>query len=73
MCDVAVAGFSSPSFCLTPFALPYSAPASDSAYLAIGPNDDHTAIHSPNESLPVDTLVLSAEQFQAVLTAAAAG
>jgi acetylornithine deacetylase/succinyl-diaminopimelate desuccinylase-like protein len=36
-------------------------------YLAIGPNDTRTRIHAANESLPLDTLALSAAQLLAVL------
>jgi hypothetical protein len=36
-------------------------------YLAIGPNDTRTRIHAANESLPLQTLSLSATQFIAVL------
>lgn len=36
-------------------------------YLAMGPNDMNTRIHKSNESIPLDTLRLSSEQFWAVL------
>lgn len=39
----------------------------ETPYLAIGPNDTQTRIHGPDESLPLDTLKLSADQFMAVL------
>jgi len=38
-------------------------------YLAIGPNDTQSRIHAPQESLPLDTLDLSARQFRQVLEA----
>lgn len=40
-------------------------------YLAIGPNDTSSRIHSADESLPVGNLAVSAAQFDALLTAAA--
>lgn len=41
-------------------------------YLAIGPNDLRTAIHKPNESVPLDTLAISSSQFLDVLALVAA-
>lgn len=40
-------------------------------YLAIGPNDPRSAIHAPDESLPLGNIEVSARQFDALLTAAA--
>jgi acetylornithine deacetylase/succinyl-diaminopimelate desuccinylase-like protein len=39
----------------------------DAPYLAIGPNDTRSRIHAPDESLPLDTLALSAAQLVGVL------
>lgn len=39
----------------------------DAPYLAIGPNDTRSRIHAPGESLPLDTLALSAAQLLGVL------
>jgi acetylornithine deacetylase/succinyl-diaminopimelate desuccinylase-like protein len=39
----------------------------ETPYLAIGPNDTHSRIHAADESLPLDTLDLSARQFLRVL------
>ncbi|MCB9779922.1 MAG: M20/M25/M40 family metallo-hydrolase [Alphaproteobacteria bacterium] len=39
-------------------------------YLAVGPNDDLSQIHAPDESLPLSTLDLSVRQFWALLDAA---
>ncbi len=38
-----------------------------SPYLAIGPNDDHSDVHGEEESLPLDTIELSAQQFAMLL------
>ena len=43
----------------------------DATYLAIGPNDPRSRIHGADESLPLHNLALSADQFVAVLRAAA--
>lgn len=43
----------------------------DATYLAIGPNDPRSRIHDVDESLPLHNLALSADQFIAVLRAAA--
>jgi hypothetical protein len=43
----------------------------DTTYLALGPNDPRSAIHGPDESLPLHNLALSVDQFIAVLRAAA--
>jgi hypothetical protein len=40
-------------------------------YLAVGPNDVVSSIHEPNESLPLNTLNISAIQFKHVLLAVA--
>lgn len=39
----------------------------ESPYLGIGPNDDFTGVHAPNESLPLNTLLLSLGQFNHLL------
>jgi acetylornithine deacetylase/succinyl-diaminopimelate desuccinylase-like protein len=39
----------------------------DNPYLGIGPNDDFTGVHAPNESIPLSTLDLSLRQFNFVL------
>jgi acetylornithine deacetylase/succinyl-diaminopimelate desuccinylase-like protein len=39
----------------------------DAPYLAIGPNDTQTRIHAANESLPLNTICLSRDQFVATL------
>lgn len=39
----------------------------DAPYLAIGPNDTRTRIHAANESLPLQTIALSKNQFVAAL------
>lgn len=44
----------------------------ETPYLAIGPNDTQSRIHAAQESLPVNTLDLSARQFRQVLEAVAA-
>lgn len=43
------------------------------AYLAIGPNDPQSRIHSPDESLSNEHLAVSIAQFDALLSAAAGG
>lgn len=37
-------------------------------YLAIGPNDDESNIHAPNESIPLATIGLSYNQFLHVIS-----
>lgn len=36
-------------------------------YLALGPNDDLSGVHGDHESLPLDTIELSARQFESLL------
>ncbi|CAM9292179.1 unnamed protein product [Chrysoparadoxa australica] len=38
-------------------------------YVGIGINDSWSAIHSPNESIPLDTLAMAAEQLEVLLQA----
>lgn len=39
----------------------------DQPYLGIGPNDDFTGVHAPNESIPISTLALCMDQFNFIL------
>jgi acetylornithine deacetylase/succinyl-diaminopimelate desuccinylase-like protein len=41
----------------------------DSPYLAIGPNDDKTRVHGPNESMDINLLPICSEHLVAVLEA----
>jgi cysteinylglycine-S-conjugate dipeptidase len=43
----------------------------DAPYLAVGPNDPHSMIHRPNESLSTTHLALSAQQFISILETSA--
>jgi acetylornithine deacetylase/succinyl-diaminopimelate desuccinylase-like protein len=36
-------------------------------YIAIGPNDDHSTVHGPNESISINLLEQSAAHLEAIL------
>ena len=42
-------------------------PTIDGAYAALGPNDNLANVHGTDESLPIDTLDLTARQFVATI------
>ena len=39
----------------------------ETPYIAIGPNDDHSTIHGPNESMSLDHLEISARHIKSML------